>query len=154
MPQQLITNQHLVHITYSLLATPYTRFELSFLPRPWLWNAPNTPQCWYVSTAKGATLLAARETCRHMVATPYANAHIGDAAAEPGRRRAERSCQTSGEVEHRDCGLVTGTTTEPLGCRGVDSGSQDGEYRNADDWRNHTRTDCASSQDATSKAQI
>jgi hypothetical protein len=100
VPQQLNTNQHFVHITYSLLVTPYTRFELSLLLRPWLWNAPNTPQCWYASTAKGATLLAARETCRHMVATPYTDAHIGDVAAESGRRCAERSCQTGWEVEH------------------------------------------------------
>ena len=47
----------------------------------------------------------------------HANAYIGEPPAEPGRRCVERSCQTGGEAEHRDCGLVTGTTTEPLGCR-------------------------------------
>jgi hypothetical protein len=49
----------------------------------------------------------------------HTNAYIGEPAAEPGRRCVERSCQTGGEAEYRDCGLVTGTTTEPLGCRGL-----------------------------------
>jgi len=69
-----------IHINYSSLVALYSRFKLSFLPRPWLWNAPNTRQCWYVSAPKGATLLAARETYRHTVVTG-ANVYIGHAAA-------------------------------------------------------------------------